>query len=93
MSKQEIAESVSKYVWFDKESRVGNWDKISGQVVHPLLRDDFEENEEEQVGQHVTGMTQIDDTKELKIDGCSYETSKLEIRKWIETYGVIKSEI
>ena len=54
---------------------------------------DFEENEEELVGQHVSGMTQIDDTKELKIDGCNYEISEPELRKWLEMNGVITSSI
>ena len=57
------------------------------------MEDDFEENEEELVGQHVSGMTQIDDTKELKIDGCNYEISESELRKWLEMNGGITSSI
>ena len=53
----------------------------------------LEENEEESVGQRVYEANQVDDTKELKIDGCNYEISKPEIRRWIELYGTIKSEI
>ena len=34
-----------------------------------------------------------DTTQELKIDGCKYEISEKEIRKWIELYGALKSEI
>ena len=55
---------------------MGNLDKISGQIVHPPMEDDVGENEEEPI-QNVN-------TKELKIDGCNYEISKPEIRKWIE---------
>ena len=93
LTQQEIAESVGKYFWFNKESRVGNLHKISGQVFHPPMGDDFEENEEKSVGQHVYEVTQIDDTKELKTDGCNYEISEPEIRRGIELYGMIKSEI
>ena len=35
----------------------------------------------------------LDDTKEIKIDGCIYELSKSEITCWIEQYGEIKSEL
>ena len=62
---------------------MGNLDKISGQIVHPPMDDDVGENEEEPVGRLVSGTTQNDNTKELKIDGCNYEISKPEIRKWI----------
>ena len=34
-----------------------------------------------------------DSTKELKIDRCNYELSKLEITNWIKLYGEIKSEL
>ena len=72
---------------------MGNLDKISGQVVHPPMEDNTNNNDEQPVSHFVSGMTQKDDTKELRIDGCNYEISKPEIRKWIEVYGEIKSEI
>jgi hypothetical protein len=93
LSQQEIADSVNKYFWFDKESKVGNLDQISGQVVHPPMGADSDDDEEESVGQHVYQPAQVDDTKEVKIDGCNYEISEPEIRRWIELYGEIKSEI
>ena len=57
------------------------------------MGDDLEENMGEPVGQHASAITQIDHTKELKIDGYNYEISEPEIRKWIEMYVGIKSEI
>ena len=37
MSHEEILSSINKYFWFDKVSKVGNLDKINGQVVHPQM--------------------------------------------------------
>ena len=34
MSLDEIKNSVHKFFWFSKESREGNWDMVSRQVVH-----------------------------------------------------------
>ena len=35
----------------------------------------------------------LDNTKEIKIEGCNYELSKSEITNWISQYGEIKSEL
>ena len=35
----------------------------------------------------------LDDTREVKIDGCNYELSESEITDWLEHYGTIKSEL
>ena len=34
----------------------------------------------------------LDDTKEVKIDGCNYELSESKITDWLEHYGTIKSD-
>ena len=35
MSLDEIKNYIHKFFWFDTKSREGNWDMVSGQVVHP----------------------------------------------------------
>ena len=35
----------------------------------------------------------LDDTKEVKIDGCNYELSRSEITNWIKQYGKIESNL
>ena len=70
MSKQEISTSINKYFWFDKESKVGNLNKISGQVVHPPMEDDIDGKDEESLGNPIFGAQSgnLDDTKEVRID-------------------------
>ena len=81
MSLQEISKSINKYYWFDKESRAGNLDHISGQVVHPPMEDDVD-NEEESFKTLSLSLhsRNLDDTKELRIDGCNYEISERELK-------------
>ena len=95
MSLQEISKSINKYYWYDKESRAGNLDKVSGQVVHPPMEDDTTKHEEESFSliSHGVRSGNLDDTKELRIDGCNYEISEHELQNWIELYGEMKSEI
>ena len=96
MSIQQIYESIHRFFWFDKTSKAGNQDKISGQVVHPPMEFQNQENEESISNQNCETTPQyrnIDNTKEIKIDGCNYELSKKEITSWIEMYGEIKSEL
>ena len=92
----EIYESIHQYFWFDKTSKAGNHDKISGQVVHPPMSEKISENDNEEEANcarsdSYTG--NLDDTKEIKIDGCNYEMSESEIIVWMEQYGEIKSEL
>ena len=35
----------------------------------------------------------LDDTKELRIDGYNYQLRELEITNWISQYGEIRSEL
>ena len=95
MSKDEVANSINKYFWYSKESKVGNLDKISGQVVHPPMGDSGDESGEESLGNHFHGVPtgNLDSTKEVRIDGCNYEISENEIQKWMEQYGEISSDI
>ena len=96
MSIQDINDSVHQFFWFDKESKAGNTDKISGQVVHPPMLENNSEMDDETVTNYTTARPYIgsmDNTKEIKIDGCNYELSKSEITSWIKLYGEIKSEL
>ena len=95
MSHEEILSSINKYFWFDKVSKVGNLDKISGQVVHPQMGEDMDRHQEEVDDDRTKGARSgnLDDTKDVRIDGCNYEISEHELRKWIELYGEIKSDI
>ena len=95
MTQCEISEGINKYFWFEKESKAGNLDKISGRIIHPPMEDEKEENQREPDGHLTYGQPSgnLDDTKELKIDGCNYEISEQEICRWVELYGEIKSEI
>ena len=65
MSLQEISKSINKYYWYDKESRAGNLDKVSGQVVHPPMEDDTTKREEESISiiSHGIRNGNLDDTK------------------------------
>ena len=93
MSQREISDGINKYFWFDKESKAGNLEKICGEIVHLPIEDNVEENQGGQDG-HLTYSQpsgNLDDTKELKIDGCNYEISEHEICGWIELYAEIKS--
>ena len=94
MSHEEILSSINKYFWFDKVSKVGNLDKISGQVVHPQMGEDIDRHQEEVDDDRTKGVRSgnLDDTKDVRIDGCNYEISEHELRKWIELYGEIKSD-
>ena len=56
MCKQEISDTISKYFRFEKESITRNSDKISGQVVHPPMKDNIKENEQEPVGHLFSGI-------------------------------------
>ena len=56
MSQEEISNSINKYFWFDKKSRVGNLNKISGQEVYPSLGDDIDGIEEESFGNPTYGI-------------------------------------
>ena len=96
MSIQEINESIHKFFWFDKESKAGNLNKISGQVVHPPMAENNQEKDEYDGAHYTKSLAysgNLDDTKEVKIDGCNYELSKSEITSWLEHYGKIKSEL
>ena len=45
MSWCEISDRINKYFWFDKESKAGNWDKITKRIVHPPMEFKIKENE------------------------------------------------
>ena len=81
MSKHEITKTINKYFWFEKESKVGNIDTISGHVIHPQMGDNRDGIEEDLLGNATYGATSgnVDDTKELRIDGCHYEISENEL--------------
>jgi hypothetical protein len=92
MSIEEIYNSIHKYFWFDKESKAGNLDKISGQVVHPPMEEDNDETDKQQINTSIAEgqpSGNMDSTKEVRIDGCNYELSATEIEEWIKQYGVI----
>ena len=93
MSQREISGGINKYLWFDKESKAGNLDKISGRIVNPPMEYEVEENQGEPDGHFTYDQLSgnLDDTKELKIDGCNYEVNKHEMHKKIELYREIKS--
>ena len=95
MSKHEITNTLNKYFWFEKESKAGSIDTISGHVVHPPMGDNRDGIERDLLGNATYGANSgnVDDTKELRIDGCNYEISENELRKWIDLYGKIKSDI
>ena len=94
MSIQEIDEWLHKFFWFDKVSKAGNFDTISGQVVHPPMGENNQETDDN-AGYSKSGIQSgnLDDTKEVKIDGCNYELGESEITDWLEHYGTIKSEL
>ena len=95
MSQCEISDEINKCFWFDKESKAGNLDKISGRIVHPPMEDEVNENQGGPGG-HLTydpPSGNLDDTKELKIGRCNYEIRENEICKWIELLREIKLEI
>ena len=92
MTKQEIADSINKYFWFNKESRAGNYDRVSGQVVHPPIEDHADDQGQLPTNRGIPSGN-LDTTQEVRIDGCNYEISESELRNWIELYGEMKSEI
>ena len=94
MSQVEVMTSINKCFWFEKESKAGNLDKISGQVVHPPM-DDIDGNQVKYFGDPIYGAPSgsLEDTKELRIDGCNYNISEHKIIKWIELDGDIRSDI
>ena len=82
MSLEEIKNSVHKFFWFDKESREGNWDIVSGQVVHP----EWETNPKTQSGD-------LESSKEVtrpivKIEGINYRLTEDQILSCFDEYGV-----
>ena len=87
-----LRESTSTF-GLKKKARLEIWTKSV--EVHPPMEDEKEENQGEPDGHLTYGQPSgnLDDTKELKIDGCNYEISEQEICKWVELYGEIKSEI
>ena len=96
MQIQEIYESIHQHFWFDKTSKAGNHDKISGQVVHPPMDgkvsvEDTKERSNCARPDYYT--SNWENTKEIRIDGCNYEMSESEITGWIKQYGEIKSEL
>ena len=96
MTYLEILDSVHKYFWFDKESKTGNLDRISGQVVHPPMEEDNDDSSEEMDRSQSNPLTDSgnkDNSKEVRIDGCNYELSSLEITSWINQYGEVTSEL
>ena len=56
---------------------------------------DRDGNEKESLDTPIYGVHSgnVDNTKELRIDGYNYEISDHKIRKWIDLYGEIKSDI
>ena len=96
MTYLEILDSVHKYFWFDKESKAGNLDRISGQVVNPPMEEDDDDSSEEMDRSQPNPLTNSgnkDNSKEVRIDGCNYELSSLEITSWINQYGEVTSEL
>ena len=93
---QKIYKSIHQHFWFDKTSKAGNHDKISGQVVHPPMdgKVSVEDTKEQSNCARPDYYTSNwDDKKEIRIDGCNYEMSESEITGWIKQYGEIKSEL
>ena len=78
MSKHEITNTLNKYFWFEKESKAGNIDTISGHVVHPPMGDNRDGIERDLLGNATYGANSgnVDDTKKLRIDGCNYENQQ-----------------
>ena len=92
MSLNEVESSLHKYFWFEKTSKAGNQYMINGKVVYLPIRNCTPNHENPNASLDIKS-TQYKDTKELRINGCNYEISKMEIRKWIDLYGEIKSKI
>ena len=94
MSLEEIKESIHKYFWFEKSSRAGFTDVISGVVIHPDL-DDKEESHYKNVFSYQPEVKPVRDSifKELRIEWSNYELTEKQICGWVELYGSIESEI
>ena len=74
MIQNEVETKINKYFWYDKESKIGNLDRISGTVVHPQL-ESINHGDEQSPSNLTYGAKSghLDDTKELRIDGCNYK--------------------
>ena len=98
VTEYEIKKGLNSHFWFDKESKVGNLDRIRGRVIYPRSRD------EEYDSNYETGYLDLNKTnnqhkdrdvniKEIRIEGSNYDLSEDQILEWIELYGRVQSEI
>ena len=74
---------LNSHFWFEKTSKAGNVDKISGHTIYPMSVD---------IGIKVI-KRESSEVKEIRIEGANYELKEEQIRVWLNYYGDVKSEI
>ena len=74
MSQSEVKESIHKHFWYNKESKSGNLDTISGHLAHPPIGKESGEEvkQEEENSKNNSG---LDHTKEIRLGGSNYDDS------------------
>ena len=85
MDEQTIRKELNSNFWFEKVSKDGNMNRISGCVVYPSLS--------ESDGEEEKSMRQCDDIKEVRIEGSNYELKEKHIVTWLQNYGSIESNL
>ena len=83
-------DGINKYFWYDKQSKAGNNDIISGEVIYPPINESSTINN---IHDNEYSPKQAEIVKEITIDGCNYELSEERIRSWIGLYGTIVGAI
>ena len=93
--RKEIVQKIHKYFWYEKSSKEGFLNTISGIVIYPEMPDEPRSDHENVDSKPVETQTvQIDDgVRELRIDWCNYELTENQICNWVSLYGKIKGEI
>ncbi len=77
---------LDTFVWYLKESKAGNYDRISGEVTYPVISDDCNSawNSPKALESEGESNTPF---KYVSIDGSRYQISKKQIRDWLNIYG------
>ena len=77
-SEDEVRQELNSHFWFDKKSKIGNFDRVRGHVTYPTLSESNDNKNKS--------------LKEIRLEGCNYELTKSQISNWLEVYGVIDSD-